>query len=180
MKILALGDSLTAGYRLDQGDGFAEQLEARLREMGRDIKVINAGVSGDTTKGGLARLGWALADQPDMVIVELGANDALRGIDPALTKDHLDQILTQLKEKQIKVLLAGMLAPPNLGADYGARFNPIYPALAKKHKVALYPFFLEGVAGDPKLNLDDGIHPTKEGIAIIVDRMLPYILKVID
>ncbi len=180
MKILALGDSLTAGYRLNQGDGFAEQLEKRLQESHPDIRVINAGVSGDTSQSGLARLGWALADQPDMVIVELGANDALRGLDPAITRNNIEQIILQLKEKNIKILLAGMLAPPNLGEEYGKRFNRIYPDLAQKHQVTLYPFFLEGVAGHPTLNLDDGIHPTKQGISIITDRILPYVLKVID
>ncbi|WP_417798088.1 arylesterase [Terasakiella pusilla] len=180
LKILAFGDSLTAGYRLPQGDGFPEQLESRLRAEGYDIKVINAGVSGDTTQGGLARLNWALADQPDVVILELGANDALRGIDPAITKQNLDQMITLFKEKGVTVLLAGMLAPPNLGAEYGEQFNSIYQTLAKKHAVALYPFFLDGVAGNPDLNLDDGIHPTKEGVAIIVDRILPYVLKVIN
>ncbi|MDV7340539.1 arylesterase [Terasakiella sp. A23] len=179
-KILALGDSLTAGYRLNQGDGFAEQLEKRLQEIKPGLRVINGGVSGDTSQSGLARLGWALADQPDMVIVELGANDALRGLDPELTRKNIEQIILQLKEKNIKILLAGMLAPPNLGDAYGQKFNVIYPDLAKQHGVALYPFFLEGVAGHPDLNLDDGIHPTKEGIAIITDQILPYVLKVID
>jgi acyl-CoA thioesterase I len=178
--ILAFGDSLTAGYRLPQGDGFPEQLEKKLQAMDRDIRVINAGVSGDTTQGGLARLNWALADKPDMVILELGANDALRGIEPALTRKNLDQMIVQLKSNNIKVLLAGMLAPPNMGEDYADAFNAIYPTLAKAHGVTLYPFFLEGVAGHSSLNLDDGIHPTREGVSVIVERILPYVLKVID
>jgi len=176
--ILALGDSLSAGYGLNKGESFPAQLEKKMLDEGHDIRMINAGVSGDTTKGGLARLNWALADKPDMVIVELGANDGLRGLDPALMQDNLDKILSQLKQRNIKVLLAGMYAPPNFGEDYGQKYNEVFPALAKRHNVTLYPFFLDGVAGIPKLNLEDGIHPTKEGIAIIVKRILPYVLKV--
>ena len=176
--ILTLGDSLSAGYGLNKGESFPAQLEKKLLDEGHDIRMINAGVSGDTTKGGLARLNWALADKPDMVIVELGANDGLRGLDPALMQDNLDKILSQLKQRNIKVLLAGMYAPPNFGEDYGQKYNEVFPALAKRHNVTLYPFFLDGVAGIPKLNLEDGIHPTKEGIAIIVKRILPYVLKV--
>ncbi len=176
--ILVLGDSLSAGYGLNQGDGFPEQLSSKINEKKNNIKIINAGVSGDTTQGGLARLNWALVDNPDMVIVELGANDGLRGLDPQLMEQNLDQMITQLKKRQIKVLLAGMLAPPNYGDVYAQEFNSVYPRLAQKHDVTLYPFFLEGVAGDPKLNLPDGIHPTKEGIAIIVERILPYVEKV--
>lgn len=176
--ILALGDSLSAGYGLNKGESFPAQLEKKMLDEGHDIRMINAGVSGDTTKGGLARLNWALADKPDMVIVELGANDGLRGLDPALMQDNLDKILSQLKQRNIKVLLAGMYAPPNFGEDYGQKYNEVFPVLAKRHNVTLYPFFLDGVAGIPKLNLEDGIHPTKEGIAIIVKRILPYVLKV--
>lgn len=179
-KILALGDSLTAGYGLTQGAGFTDQLQKALRDQGHDVAVINAGVSGDTTQGGLARLDWSLADNPDMVIVELGANDGLRGLDPQLTKDNLDQILAKLRSRGVKILLAGMLAPPNMGQEYGQEFNDLYPTLAKKHGVSLYPFFLDGVAGVPTLNQDDGIHPTKDGVTIIVDRILPYVLKVLN
>jgi acyl-CoA thioesterase-1 len=181
-KILALGDSLTAGYGLDQNQGFVIQLQQSLNHNfpDQDIKVINGGVSGDTTTGGLARLNWALVDNPDMVIVELGANDGLRALDPKLTEKSLDDILQNLKDRGVKVLLAGMLAPPNLGADYAQEFNSIYPRLAKKHDVALYPFFLEGVAGIPDLNQDDGIHPNADGVAIIVERLLPHITKVMN
>jgi len=181
-KILALGDSLTAGYGLDQDKGFTAQLQTVLNAEldGRTVKVLNGGVSGDTTQGGLARLNWALADNPDLVIVELGANDGLRGLDPQLTRKNLDQILAQLKKRSVKILLAGMMAPPNLGAQYGNDFNAIYPELAKKHDVALYPFFLDGVAGMAHLNQDDGIHPNAQGVAIIVERLVPYIKKVMD
>ncbi|GGF54133.1 arylesterase [Terasakiella brassicae] len=181
-KILALGDSLTAGYGLDQNQGFTVQLQQSLNHNfpDRDIKVMNGGVSGDTTKGGLARLNWALVDNPDMVIVELGANDGLRGLDPKLTEKNLDGILQNLKDRGMKVLLTGMLAPPNLGGDYGQEFNAIYPRLAKKHGVALYPFFLEGVAGIADLNQEDGIHPNADGVAIIVERLLPHIKKVMN
>lgn len=181
-KILAFGDSLTAGYGLDQNKGFTAQLQTALNEEldGRTVKVLNGGVSGDTTQGGLARLNWALADNPDLVIVELGANDGLRGLDPQLTRQNLDQILAGLKQRGVKILLAGMMAPPNLGAEYGRDFNAIYPDLAKKHDVALYPFFLDGVAGMAQLNQDDGIHPNAQGVAIIVERLVPYIKKVMD
>lgn len=181
-KILALGDSLTAGYGLDQNQGFTVQLQQSLNHNfpDQDIKVMNGGVSGDTTKGGLARLNWALVDNPDMVIVELGANDGLRGLDPKLTEKNLDSILQNLKDRGMKVLLTGMLAPPNLGGDYGQEFNSIYPRLAKKHGVALYPFFLEGVAGIADLNQEDGIHPNADGVAIIVERLLPHIKKVMN
>lgn len=181
-KILALGDSLTAGYGLDQNQGFTVQLQQSLNHNfpDQDIKVMNGGVSGDTTKGGLARLNWALVDNPDMVIVELGANDGLRGLDPKLTEKNLNGILQNLKDRGMKVLLTGMLAPPNLGGDYGREFNSIYPRLAKKHGVALYPFFLEGVAGIADLNQEDGIHPNADGVAIIVERLLPHIKKVMN
>jgi len=177
-KILALGDSLTAGYGLNKGDGFPEQLQKSLQEQGHKIIVLNAGVSGDTSQGGLARLNWALVDKPDMVILELGANDGLRGIAPSLMAHNLDQIISQLKARKIKILLAGMYAPPNFGDAYGQSYNAVFPTLAKNHKVTLYPFFLEGVAGNPDLNQDDGLHPTKEGIAVIVKQIQPYVLKV--
>ena len=173
--IVALGDSLTAGYGLGAGDGFTDRLEVRLKADGHDVTVINAGVSGDTSKGGLARLDWSVPDGTSLVIVELGANDALRGIAPAETRANLDAILTRLKQRNIPVLLAGMIAPPNMGEDYGREFNPIYAELAGKHDVKLYPFFLDGVAGDPALNQADGMHPNPEGIGIIVDRIAPQV-----
>ena len=179
LKILALGDSLTAGYGLNKQDGFTEQLQAALRAAGHDLQVINAGVSGDTTAGGLARLDWALADKPHAAIVELGANDGLRGLEPSETKANLSAILDKLRAKNIPTLLTGMLAPPNLGEHYGQEFNALYPALAKRDGVALYPFFLDGVAADPQLNQPDGIHPTKEGVAVIVERLLPFVRRLI-
>jgi acyl-CoA thioesterase-1 len=174
--VLALGDSLTAGYGLPPGKAFPEQLQAALGEHGIDAKVINGGVSGDTSAGGLARLDWLLGDKPDLVIVELGANDGLRGLDPAITQDNLDRIIARIYEAGAHVLLAGMVAPPNLGADYGENFASLYPALAQKHGTAFYPFFLDGVAMDPALNQEDGIHPTAEGVAVIVEKMLPVVV----
>lgn len=173
--VLALGDSLTAGYGLPPGEAFPDQLQAALRGEGIDVTMINGGVSGDTSAGGLARLDWLLGDKPDLVIVELGANDGLRGLDPAATRVNLDLIIARIRESGAHVLLAGMVAPPNLGADYGKSFNAIYPALAKKHGTAFYPFFLDGVAMNPALNQEDGIHPTAEGIAVIVRRILPTV-----
>lgn len=147
VKILALGDSLTAGYGLPEADAFTTRLQQALKDKGYDVQVINAGVSGDTTAGGRARLDWALGDQPDVAVVELGANDGLRGLDPASTRENLDAILTVMKERGVPTLLAGMYAPRNLGREYGDRFNAIYPELAAKHDVPLYPFFLEGGLG---------------------------------
>lgn len=180
LRILAFGDSLTAGYGLPSEDGFVAQLQRALDEVGAEATVLDGGVSGDTTAGGLARLDWALGDDPDLVILELGANDGLRGIDPAETRANLDAMLTRLKEAGTVVLLAGMLAPPNLGPEYGAEFNRIYPELAEAHGVALYPFFLDGVAAEPALNQSDGIHPSAEGVAVIVQRILPYVMKAIE
>ncbi len=179
VRILALGDSLTAGYGLREADGFPAQLETALRTRGFDVDIINAGASGDTTSGGLARLDWTLAESPDAVILELGANDGLRGIDPALTRANLGTMLEKLKAKQLPVLLTGMYAPPNFGADYVDRFNRIYPELAAEYAVTLYPFFLEGVAADPELNQADGIHPTREGVAVIVRNILPHVTELI-
>jgi len=177
--IMAFGDSLTAGYELEQSQSFPAQLEAYLRdERGMDARVINAGVSGDTTSGGRARLDWVLDGaprRPDLVILELGANDALRGIDPALAERNLEDIVTELTNRGIRVLLAGMKAPPNMGEDYENRFNAIYPKLAERHDLVFYPFFLENVAAKPELNLDDGMHPTGEGIGIIVEGIAPYV-----
>jgi acyl-CoA thioesterase-1 len=180
IRILALGDSLTAGYGLDPADGFVAQLQQALAAAGIAAKVIDGGVSGDTTAGGLARLDWALADDPQLVILELGANDGLRGLDPKSTETNLDAILTRLAVHRRTILLAGMRAPPNLGKEYADAFDAIYPALARQHGVALYPFFLDGVAADPRLNQDDGIHPNAAGVKIIVGHMLPYVLKAID
>ncbi len=178
-RILALGDSLTAGYGLPAGQGFAPQLERALRAKGHDVRVIDAGVSGDTTAGGLARLDWALGDDPQVAIVELGANDALRGLDPDQAFRNLDAILTRLKGQGVRVVLAGMVAPANWGPEYGRTFNAIYRRLADKHDVAHYPFFLDGVAKDSKLNLSDGLHPTAEGVAVIVRRILPVVESVL-
>ena len=180
VRILAFGDSLTAGYGLPEAEGFPAQLEAALAAAGVEAEVINGGVSGDTTAGGLARLDWALADDPDVVILELGANDGLRGLRPAETRANLDAILTRLGEEGIAVLLAGMLAPPNLGREFGDAFNAMFPALAEEHGVAFYPFFLDGVATDPALNQPDGIHPNAAGVAVIVERILPHLLAVIE
>ena len=179
VRILALGDSLTAGYGLAARDSFPARLEAALKARGHDVTLINGGASGDTTAGGLARLGWALADRPGFVIVELGANDGLRGIDPKVTYANLDSILARLKSRGMKVLLTGMVAPPNLGADYGRAFNAVFPRLAKKHEVAFYRFFLDGVAADPRLNQRDGIHPNARGVAVIVDRIMPHVVRLL-
>ncbi len=175
VKVLALGDSLTAGYGLPPEQGFTVQLQGALRERGLSAEVINAGVSGDTTAGGLARLDWSLADNPAVVVVALGANDGLRGIDPAVTRANLDAILTKLKARDLPVLLAGMYAPRNFGRDYAERFDRIYPELAEKHGVKLYPFFLEGVAAQPALNQADGIHPNREGVGVMVRGILPHL-----
>jgi acyl-CoA thioesterase-1 len=179
VRILALGDSLTAGYGLPSGEGFADQLEARLHKEGFDARVFNGGVSGDTSAGGLARLDWALADKPDVAIVELGANDGLRGLDPAALRSNLDRIVQRLQAAGVRVLLAGMRAPPNLGRAYEAAFNRVFPELAKKHDVAFYPFFLEGVAARRELNQPDGIHPNRKGVAVIVDRIAPYVVRLL-
>ncbi len=173
VEIVAFGDSLTAGYGVAPGEAFPEQLEAALIARGHDVSVVNAGVSGDTSSGGLARLEWSVPAEADIVIVELGANDALRGVDPEITRESLSNILAKLRERNQKVLLAGMLAPRNLGADYATAFDAIYPELAEEYGVALYPFFLDGVATEPGLNQPDGIHPNAEGIAKIVEAILP-------
>ena len=180
VKLLALGDSLTAGYGLPSNEGFTARLEAALRAAGRDVRVVNGGVSGDTTAGGLARLDWALADRPDAAMVALGANDALRGLPPAEAERNLDAILTQLAAARIPVLLVGMRAPPNLGRDYAAAFDGIYARLAAKHGVALYPFFLDGVAAQRELNQQDGIHPDARGVAAMVERILPAVAALLD
>ncbi len=177
-KLVVLGDSLTAGYGLRQADAFPALLEKALRRAGLDVRVINAGVSGDTTAGGLARLDWVLKSaggRPGAVIVELGANDGLRGLDPALTRDNLDAIITRLHAKGIPVMLTGMRAPPNMGRAYVAQFNAVFPGLAAKRRVPFYPFFLDGVAAVPRLNQKDGVHPNAQGIRVIVRRILPHV-----
>ncbi|MBX9635086.1 MAG: arylesterase [Magnetospirillum sp.] len=179
VRVLALGDSLTAGYGLPADAAFPVQLEKALRAQGYDVSVINAGVSGDTSAGGRARLDWALADKPRVAIVELGANDGLRGIDPKITEQNLDAILTRLKADGVSVLLTGMLAPPNYGPDYAEAFRQVFVRLAQRHRVAFYPFFLDGIARDPKLNQGDGLHPTREGVAVIVQRILPSVKLVL-
>jgi len=179
VNILAIGDSLTAGYGLAQPDSFTVQLAGALNKAGREVRVSNAGVSGDTTAGGRARLAWALSEKPDAVIIELGANDGMRGLDPRQTEANLDAILTAIKSRGLPVLLTGMRAPPNLGPEYGAEFNGLFPRLAKKHGVMFYPFFLEGVAAVPSLNQDDAIHPNAEGVAEIVRRLLPFVQRLI-
>lgn len=173
--ILVLGDSLTAGYGLNGRDSFPAKLEAALRDVVPGVRVINGGVSGDTTAGGLARLDWSMRDKPDLVIVELGANDALRGHDPAATRRNLDAIITRTLARGARVLFAGMRAPPNMGVKFSNEFNALFGDLARQHNIAFYPFFLEGVAGIPALNLDDGMHPNARGVAVIVERMLPAV-----
>ena len=175
LHIVALGDSLTAGLGLAQQDAFPAKLEQALVANGMAVSISNAGVSGDTMAGGLARLDWSVPAGTDAVILELGANDALRGIDPAATRRALDGILRGLAQRKIQVLLCGMLAPPNLGADYAHAFNAIFPDLAKTYGVVFYPFFLDGVAADPKLNQHDGLHPTAAGIDVIVAKILPKV-----
>jgi acyl-CoA thioesterase-1 len=173
LRILALGDSLTAGLGVDPADAFPAKLEAALKARGHDIVITNAGVSGDTSTAGAERLDWALGDPVDAVIVELGANDALRGIDPEQTEKALDRILTEIKKRNLPVLFAGMLAPRNLGPDYGKKYDALFPRLAQKHGVLFYPFFLDGVAADPALNQPDGLHPNSKGVDMIVSRILP-------
>ena len=181
IRLLALGDSLTAGYGLAQGQGFVPRLQAALAAKGRAVRILDAGVSGDTTAGGLARLDWALAERPQAALVELGGNDGLRGLPPAASRTSLAGILDKLAAARIPVLLAGMLAPPNLGADYGREFAAMFTDLARERPdVLLYPFFLEGVAGDPALNQPDGIHPNPAGVAIIIERILPMVEALLD
>ena len=179
LKIVALGDSLTAGYGLPGNAAFPAQLQRAIRAKGHDVMIVNAGVSGDTTTGGLGRLAWSVPEDTDGVILELGANDALRGVDPQVTKATLEKILDRLMERKIPVLLAGMQAPRNMGPEYVKAFDAIFPALASKHKVVFYPFFLDGVAADPKLNQGDGMHPNAQGVDVIVRRMLPSVEQLI-
>ena len=175
LRIVAFGNSLTAGYGLPADAAFPAKLERALAANGIATEIANAGVSGDTTSGGLARLDWSIPDGTEAVILELGANDALRGVDPKLTRGALEAMLERLKARHIPVLIAGMLAPRNMGPDYGAAFDAIYPDLAKKYGAILYPFFLDGVAGDPKLNQRDGLHPTAAGVDVIVAKICPAV-----
>ena len=179
LKIVAFGDSLTAGYGLSAQDAFPAALERALKAKGHNVEVENAGVSGDTASGGLSRLDWSIADGTDAVIVELGANDMLRGVEPKVTRQALDDILAKLKARNIPVLLSGMRAAPNMGADYVREYEAIFPALAQKYDVVFYPFFLEGVAADPKLALRDGVHPNGAGVQIIVDGIVPKVEELI-
>ena len=175
VRILALGDSLTAGYGLPQKDSFPSQLERALLNKGISAKVTNGGVSGDTSAGGVSRLDWLLSEGFDGVIIELGANDGLRGLEPKETQKNLNSIINLLKQKNIAVLLTGMQAPPNLGSDYGKEFTEIFSYLATKHKIVFFPFFLEGVATVVELNQKDGIHPNLKGVEVIVKNILPYV-----
>lgn len=180
IRIVAFGDSLTAGYRLKPSEAFPVQLAAALKAKGYNVDVANAGVSGDTTAAGLARLDWSVPDGTEAVILELGANDALRGIAPNVTRTNLDAIVKKLRERKIEVLVAGMKAPKNLGDDYERQFEPIFVDLAEQYGALRYPFFLDGVVLDTKLNLDDGMHPTGEGVGVIVSRILPTVEQLIE
>lgn len=175
LKLIAFGDSLTAGYGLAASAAFPSVLEKRLREEGDNLTIVNAGVSGDTASDGLARIDWTLQDGADGVIVELGANDMLRGIDPSVTRVALDAICAKIVARKIKILIAGMHATPSLGTEYKVRFDAIYPELARKYQAPLYPFFLDGVAGQPSLLLEDHLHPNAEGILRIVEGIRPLV-----
>jgi acyl-CoA thioesterase-1 len=179
LRIVVLGDSLTAGYGLEAKDAFPVRLEQALQAAGHKVTVINSGVSGDTSAGGLARLDWALTDRPQIVIVELGGNDALRGLAPEQTRQNLHAIIGRLKADGVAVLLTGMRAPRNLGSDYYNKFDRLYPELAARHRVAFYPFFLEGVATVRRYNQADGIHPNRAGLQVIVQKILPTVEKLI-
>jgi acyl-CoA thioesterase-1 len=175
LRLIVLGDSLSAGYQLAPGEGFADQLEAALRAKGYAVDVVDAAVSGDTAAAGLARLDWAVDESIDAAIVEFGANDMLRGIEPGVTEGALGAILSKLEERGIPVLVAGMRAAPNLGADYQSSFDAMYESIARSHGALLYPFFLEGVAANAALNLEDGMHPTGAGVRLIVSGILPKV-----
>lgn len=178
-QIVGFGDSLMAGYGLQNGESFTDKLQAALKAKGHDVVISNAGVSGDTSSGGLSRLDWSIPDGTNLVILELGANDMLRGIDPALTEKNLDTMLANLKKRGIPVMLAGMRAAPNLGPDYQAKFDAIYPRLAERYGVTLYPFFVDGIVADKTYLLEDGMHPNAAGIDRMVERILPTVEKVI-
>lgn len=175
IELVGFGDSLMAGYQLPPADAFPARLEKALRDKGLDVSISNAGVSGDTTSGGLARIDWSVPDGTKGVILELGANDALRGIPPEESRKNLVAMIEKLKARGIGVLLVGMLAPPNMGGDYADRFNPIYPDLAKTYAIPLYPFFLDGVVQDAGLKIEDGMHPNPKGVGVMVERMLPVV-----
>jgi acyl-CoA thioesterase-1 len=178
--LLVFGDSLSAGYGLPADQGFIAKLGAALKSAGYDIAVVNGSVSGDTSAGGLARLDWSLGDKPDFALVELGANDALRGLDPKAMETNLDAILGKLAARKVPALLAGMYAPRNLGRDYDEAFDGAFPRLAAKHGVPLYPFFLDGVATDPALSQPDGLHPNVQGVDVIVAKIMPYVTRLLD
>ena len=175
VQLVGFGDSLMAGYQLAPTESYPARLEAALKAKGYDVTVANAGVSGDTTSGGLSRVDWSVPDGTDGVILELGANDALRGISPAETEKNLEAIISRLKERGIPVLLVGMMAPPNMGSDYSRRYNEIFPRLAEKHDLQLYPFFLDGVVTVQGTQLEDGMHPNARGVEIMVERSLPAV-----
>jgi acyl-CoA thioesterase-1 len=180
IKIVVLGDSLAAGLGVKPEQSFPARLEAALKAQGRNVSVLNQGVSGDTTAGGVDRLDWLLGDKPDIALIELGANDALRGLDPALAERNLSTIIEKLNGAGVSVWLAGMMAPRNFGADYVAQFDGLYKRLADKYQVPLYPFILDGVAQDPALNQPDGLHPNVQGAQIIADRLLPFATRNLD
>src|SRR5215218_1531781 len=180
IRLVALGDSLSAGYNLPQEAAFPVALERALKARGHKVEVTNAGVSGDTSSGGLDRLDWSVPDGTDGVILELGANDMLRGLDPAITRNAIQAIVSRLEARNIPVMLAGIYAPRNLGADYVKRFDSLYRDIADQHGLVLYPFFLEGVVGDRSLNLPDGLHPTAKGVEVIVERILPSVETFLD
>lgn len=180
VKLAILGDSLAAGYGLAPAQAFPTRLQAALKDKGRNVAVINHGVSGDTTAGGLERIDWMMADKPDIVMVELGGNDMLRALDPGATERNLDAIIAKLKQAGSTVWLVGMLAPRNFGPEYVQQFDGIFKKLADKHGVPLYPFFLDGVAQDPALNQPDGIHPNAKGVDVLVERILPFVTKNLD
>jgi acyl-CoA thioesterase-1 len=177
--IVAFGDSLTAGFGVKQAESFPAQLEAALKARGHAVSVVNAGVSGDTASGGLARVAWSVPDGTDAVILELGANDMLRAVDPKVTREALEKIIAALKGRGIEILFCGMRAAPNLGADYGAAFDAIYPDLAKEHGLIFYPFFLDGVAAQPQFTQADGLHPNAAGVDVIVKRIMPKVEELI-
>ncbi|MFC4350095.1 arylesterase [Fodinicurvata halophila] len=180
LRLMAYGDSLVHGYGLPDGETFPDQLEAALREQGHDVNVLNAGNSGDTSKAGLSRVDWALADDPDAVILVLGANDALRGLEPSAMEDNLSELIVRFRQEELPVLLAGMMAPRNLGPEYTEEFDSVFPRLAEEHDVLFYPFFLKDVAAEPELNQDDGIHPNAKGVAVIVENILPKVEELIE
>jgi len=179
IKLMIFGDSLTAGYGLKRSESFSEKLSNALKSKGRNVRIILSSVSGDTTAGGKARLDWALIEKPDAFLLELGANDGLRGIEPSVSRENLESIIKKLKKNRVKTLIVGMFAPPNLGKEYSREFNNIFSSLARKYSLLFYPFFLEGVAANPQLNQADGIHPNPKGVDEIIKRMLPIVMKLV-